>query len=193
MPQTQKSRMLFIDNLKFIIITLAVLLHVAVTYSGMGGWYYKEEPNQGLISMLFFFVFQTFSQAYLMGLMFLLAGYFSAASYDRKGFTEFIKDRIVRLGAPTLLYMLAIHPFMYYLIDWHNIRTQSSFLEFYPSYVLSSRFFGGTGPLWFALAFMHKDIIGCRTLIIILGKNAYWWPLFRESYFYLLLFILEGL
>jgi len=94
-----------------------------------------------------------------MGLMFLLAGYFSAVSYERKGFIEFIKDRSVRLGAPTLLYMLVIHPFMYYLIDWHNIRTQSSFLEFYPSYVLSFRFFGGTGPLWFALALLIFSIV----------------------------------
>ena len=159
MQQEQKIRMLFIDNLKLTVITLAVLIHAAVTYSGMGSWYYKEQPEQGLISLLTFFVFQTFSQAYFMGLMFLLAGYFAAASYDRKGFTTFIKDRIIRLGAPTLLYMLAINPFMYYLIDWHNIRTQASFLGFYPSYVLSLRVLGGTGPLWFALALLIFSII----------------------------------
>ena len=159
MAQTQKSRMLFIDNLKLIMITFAVLIHIAVTYSGMGSWYYKEEPEQGLISMLFFFVFQTFSQAYVMGLMFLLAGYFAAASYERKGFNKFIKDRIVRLGAPTLLYMLVINPFTYYLIDWHHIRTQASFLEFYPGYVLSLRFLVGTGPLWFALALLIFSMI----------------------------------
>ncbi len=86
----QKPRMLFIDNLKSLIIALAVLMHAAVTYSGMGSWYYKEQPEQGLVSFLFFFVFQTFSQAYFMGLMFLLAGYFASASYDRKGFNTFI-------------------------------------------------------------------------------------------------------
>jgi len=155
----QKTRMLFIDNLKSLIIALALLMHAAVTYSGMGSWYYKEQPEQGLISFLFFFVFQTFSQAYFMGLMFLLAGYFASGSYDRKGFTKFIKDRIIRLGAPILLYMLVLNPFIYYLIDWHNIRSQASFLEFYPSYVFSIRFLGGTGPLWFALALLIFSII----------------------------------
>ncbi|MDF2564038.1 MAG: hypothetical protein K0Q53_433 [Massilibacillus sp.] len=155
----QKPRMLYIDNLKSLIIILAVLTHAAVTYSGIGSWYYKEQPEQSLISMLCFFVFQTFSQAYFMGLMFLLAGYFASMSYERKGCTKFIKDRIIRLGAPTLLYMLTIHPFMYYLIDWHNIRTQASFIEFYLNYVLSLRFLEGTGPLWFALALLIFSIV----------------------------------
>lgn len=155
----QKPRMLFIDNLKSLIIVLAVLMHAAVTYSGMGSWYYKEQPEQGLISFLFFFVFQTFSQAYFMGLMFLLAGYFASVSYDRKGFKKFIKDRIIRLGAPTLLYMLVINPFMYYLIDWHKIRTEATFIEFYPRYVLSFQFIGGTGPLWFVLALLIFSIM----------------------------------
>lgn len=163
----QKPRMLYIDNLKSLVIILAVLMHAAVTYSGMGSWYYKEQPEQGLISMLCFFVFQTFSQAYSMGLMFLLAGYFTAVSYERKGCTKFIKDRIIRLGVPTLLYMLVINPIMYYLIDWHNIRTQASFVEFYLNYVLSLRFLEGTGPLWFALALLIFSIVYA---LLIRGK-----------------------
>jgi fucose 4-O-acetylase-like acetyltransferase len=163
----QKPRMLYIDNLKSLVIILAVLMHAAVTYSGMGSWYYKELPEQGLISMLCFFVFQTFSQAYFMGLMFLIAGYFASVSYERKGCTKFIKDRIIRLGAPTLLYMLAINPFMYYLIDWHNIRTQALFIEFYLNYMLSLRFLGGTGPLWFALALLIFSIV----YALIRGRN----------------------
>jgi len=163
----QKSRILFIDNLKSLVIILAVLIHAAVTYSGIGSWYYKEQPEQGLISMLCFFVLQTFSQAYSMGLMFLLAGYFAAVSYERKGCTKFIKERLIRLGAPTLLYMLAITPFMYYLIDWHNIRTQGSLIETYLNYVLSLQFIGGTGPLWFALALLIFSIV----YALIRGRN----------------------
>lgn len=164
----QKPRMLYIDNLKSLVIILAVLMHAAVTYSGMGSWYYKEQPEQGLISMLCFFVFQTFSQAYFMGLMFLLAGYFASVSYERKGCTKFIKDRIIRLGVPTLLYMLVINPFMYYLIDWHNIRIQGSLIENYLNYVLSLQFLGGTGPLWFALALLIFSIV----YAFIRGKNG---------------------
>lgn len=152
-------RFLFIDNLKLMIIILAILMHAAVTYSGMGSWYYKEEPNQGMISMLSFFVFQTFTQAFFMGLMFLLAGYFAAVSYARKGFKKFIKNRIIYLGLPVLLYMLVINPFVYYLIDWHSIRTQSFFWEFYINYLFNYQFIGGTGPLWFVLALLSFSII----------------------------------
>jgi surface polysaccharide O-acyltransferase-like enzyme len=48
---------------------------------------------------------------------------------------------------------------MFYLIDWRQIRTNALFLEFYPGYVLSLQFLGGTGPLWFALALLIFSII----------------------------------
>ncbi|MBP2643542.1 MAG: hypothetical protein H6Q67_1429 [Firmicutes bacterium] len=160
MQTERQTRMLYIDNLKLFIISLAVLIHIAVTYSGMGSWYYKEQPTQGLVSLLFFFVFQTFSQAYFMGLMFLLSGYFTASSYDRKGFTKFITDRVIRLGAPTLLYMIAIQPFiLYYLIHWKNVQESFSFPGFYLNYLLNFQFVGGTGPLWFALALLIFSIL----------------------------------
>ncbi len=43
-----------------------------------------------------------------MGLLFLLAGYFTPISCDRKGGTAFARDRLSRLGIPWLVYL--IHP-----------------------------------------------------------------------------------
>jgi len=50
------------------------------------------------------------NQAYFMGLLFLLSGYFTRGPYERKGPGKFLTDRLLRLGAPTLVYVLIISP-----------------------------------------------------------------------------------
>jgi fucose 4-O-acetylase-like acetyltransferase len=46
----------------------------------------------------------SFQQGYFMGLLFMIAGYFVAGSYDRKGFGLFVGERFKRLIIPTLIY-----------------------------------------------------------------------------------------
>jgi peptidoglycan/LPS O-acetylase OafA/YrhL len=48
--------------------------------------------------------------AFFMGLFFLLAGYFTPGSFDRKGRRWFITDRLVRIGIPILMGLLLIVP-----------------------------------------------------------------------------------
>ena len=95
------ARLYFIDNIRWLIIVQVVVLHAAVTYSALGDWYYKEPANLALLSALAFGIFLSFTQAYFMGLLFLVAGYFVPASFDRKGSRRFLRDRAVRLGIPT--------------------------------------------------------------------------------------------
>ena len=42
MPAPQPSRLLFIDNLRSVLIVLVLTMHAAVTYSGLGSWYYSQ-------------------------------------------------------------------------------------------------------------------------------------------------------
>ena len=54
------------------------------------------------------------SQSFFMGCLFLISGYFTPGSYDRKGPRRFLLDRVVRLGIPMVLYDVAVHPLMIY-------------------------------------------------------------------------------
>jgi glucans biosynthesis protein C len=36
----QKNRLAYIDNLKALTIILVIIVHAAVTYSGIGSWYH---------------------------------------------------------------------------------------------------------------------------------------------------------
>src|ERR1700754_4295690 len=108
------KRLLFIDNIRWSMIILVLSMHASDTYSPFGNWYYVDRPKGGFKSgfgtEIFFGVYQSVLQAFFMAALFFIAGYFSADAYDRKGFSTFIRDRFLRLGLPTLLYMFVIGP-----------------------------------------------------------------------------------
>src|SRR5579862_5708643 len=115
-PQTlsPKARVEFIDNLRWVMIVLVVAMHAAVTYSHLGSWYFMEDPKPGTIVLVVFATFQIFLQAFFMGLLFLIAGYFVPGAFDRKTPGNFLRDRAMRLGLPSLFYMLLLHPLAVY-------------------------------------------------------------------------------
>ena len=155
------NRQLYIDNLRLLVIALVVLQHIAVTYSGFGDWYYIESGEIGIVQTIIFGFHQAFTQGYFMGLLFLIAGYFTPNSYDKKGFGLFIKDRFIRLGIPVFIYVLAIHPILGLGIlgyrfgaDGFIANGGGGILASYVEYFVGFHFIGGTGPLWFALALL---------------------------------------
>ena len=148
-------RYYYIDNLRVMVIMLVILLHLAVTYSNLGLWYYNEQHIKEFIGQVFFGLFQTFVQGFSMGLLFLVAGYFTPGAFDRKGFGRFVKDRWRRLGLPSLFYLLVVTPFIIWVEVPSSVWTggASNFLEFYRQYLMSAGMrLLGIGPMWFALA-----------------------------------------
>ena len=84
------KRVFFADNLRTWMVILVVLQHLAEIFGQ--------------------FLFLMLNQAYFMGLLFLLSGYFTPGSYERKGPRKFLTDRLLHLGIPTLLYVFIISP-----------------------------------------------------------------------------------
>lgn len=74
-------------------MAFVVMHHLAVTYSAFGSWYYIEPPHLDTLSTVWFAFYLSFQQAYFLGLLFLLSGYFVAGSYDRKGFGRLVRGR----------------------------------------------------------------------------------------------------
>ena len=155
------TRLAFIDNIRWTVIAMVVLMHTCVTYSGMGSWFYVEKTTQDIASMLVFGIYQSFAQAFFMGLLFFLAGTLVPAAYDRKGFLRFLGDRAVRLGVPSLVFMLLLDPLTSIIrrvgtgegIEW------AGYFQGYRDFVLSGRFLSASGPLWFAVALLVFSIV----------------------------------
>ena len=104
------SRAYYIDRIRVILTALVVLHHTAITYGAPGGWYYRELPTTASLTGILFTLFVSTNQAYFMGFFFLIAGYFTPASYDRKGPGKFLVDRLIRLGIPLALYGVLLDP-----------------------------------------------------------------------------------
>ena len=157
MPEgaAEKGRLYFIDNIRSFVIVQVVILHAAVTYSGLGMWYYREAAALEPLTTLSFGIIQSFIQAYSLGLLFLVAGYFVPASFRRKGAGRFLRDRAVRLGVPALIYMLIINPaILYYVMSLSAVAPLPAPGGFYLGYLLGLQFLGGSGPMWFAIALL---------------------------------------
>lgn len=168
--ENSKPRYLYIDNLRLVMIILVVLIHLAVTYSGTGSWYINDVKEIDTICYAVFGLFQSYTQAYFMGFLFLISGYFVVRSYEKKGAGKFIADRLVRLGIPTLIYMLIIHPFNVYVLLGYT-WDRPKFVQYYLNYVMSLDFLGESGPLWFALALLIFNIIYALVRVLMKARK----------------------
>lgn len=73
----------FVDNLRWIMIILVISMHAADTYSPLGNWYLVDRTKLGMPPLLVFAAWQMYLQAFFMGLLFFIAGYFVPSSFDR--------------------------------------------------------------------------------------------------------------
>ena len=99
-----------IDALRACLTLLVVLHHTAITYGGAGGWFYRELLPTDTHSSRLLTLFCAVNQAYFMGLFFLIAGYFTPAAVERHGVAAFVRDRLIRLGVPLLVFAVLIGP-----------------------------------------------------------------------------------
>jgi glucan biosynthesis protein C len=148
------KRLLFIDNIRWLMIVFVVLIHLNCTYGNTGMWYYQEASSSDIFSKSLFGMFGSLTQAYFMGLLFFIAGFFVPGSCDKKGNSRFIWDRLIRLGIPTLIFMSFLHPTTILIMFAFNHRLPPDLFSWYKEYFTSINFINGSGPLWFALALL---------------------------------------
>jgi fucose 4-O-acetylase-like acetyltransferase len=147
-----RKRLLYIDNLRILLTILVIVFHLAITYgSPVGDWEYKE-GRPGAIEGIFYTTFVAVAQAFSMGFFFLISGYFTPGSFDRKGAGAFLKGRMLRLGAPLLFYLLFIDPVISFVLALSRGFT-GSILVFLGVFIGDYRGLG-SGPLWFLEALL---------------------------------------
>ena len=149
----QGKRLLFIDNLRILLICGVVVQHLSVTYGAAGSWMYTDPATDPFTSTLLT-VYNLAPMAVGMGFFFLLAGYFTPRSYDRKGGAAFLRDRLIRLGLPWLVYSLLLEPLVVYIA--HGLP--GSFWSFYPMYLHRVGSIAG-GPIWFVELLLFFSIL----------------------------------
>jgi peptidoglycan/LPS O-acetylase OafA/YrhL len=150
------ERDLYIDRLRAVMTAVVVVFHTAITYGASGGWFYHEVQPSGAPSSLLLTVFVTTNQAYFMGFFFLLAGYFTPASLERKGYLRFIGDRFLRLGLPLLAFGVILGPLTAAMV---NTAQGDGFWPTFAWLWRHKEFING--PLWFAQALLIFSLAYC--------------------------------
>jgi glucan biosynthesis protein C len=130
-----KARMLYIDNMRVGLITLVIVGHMAITYGApIGDWYYHEEGEVSTVFAVLVMLLLGIGASFLLGLFYMISGYFTPGPYDRKGPGLFLADRLKRLGIPLVFYAVVINPLVTYWAAVHG-GYEGSFLEYVPTHV----------------------------------------------------------
>lgn len=157
--QNQKTRLLFIDNVRVLLILLVIAFHAGAPYAGV--YWYGIPFETTLVSEFVLAWFLTVCLAFFLSLFFMIAGYFTPGSYDRKGSITFLKDRIVRLGVPLAFFFFVVMPLFRYVLYCVGSQDHLSLWEY-----LVSEYHWETHHLWFI-----------ENLLVFTG--CYWvWRLF---------------
>ena len=138
----------FLDRIRVSLTALVILHHTSIMYGGDGGWYLRFPHDDKLSKVLLTMLCAT-DQSFFMGMFFLLAGYFTPLSLMRKGIAGFIRDRLIRLGIPLLIFTLLLGPFTIALAD---TRGSSEVWQRWGQLIADGVI--NPGPLWFAFALL---------------------------------------
>lgn len=161
------KRLVFLDNLKVLLIALVVFHHAGQAYGPTGGYWDIQDPSRFSLLGPFFAV----NASFFMALFFFISAYFFPQSYDKKGAGAFIRDKLMRFGIPVLVGLLLLVPsYQYFSFTFFRGGQPMGFFDY-----LVNIFFGlgqnpnlankpnwpemNFGPFWFILHLLVYSLI----------------------------------
>ena len=142
--QIRKTRrMFYMDNLRLLFTFVVILHHVCLTYAAQSGWYFYEHLYDSFTN-LFLNVLMAVNRTWVLGCFFMISGYFTPGSLDRKGTLDFMKDRLIRIGIPLAIFAFLVRPTIVYFMNRGSLAQQYTYLE--NIFLLKN---AAPGPAWF--------------------------------------------
>ena len=104
--------------------------HARIPYASDGFWYFKIDPAE---------ISPTVAQcimlnpSFTMAILLIFSGFLVPASYNRRGFWEFVREKFIRLGIPLVLGGMVMLPLLqYYSFHQHwGYTGYTSFWQYY--------------------------------------------------------------
>jgi len=103
------TRVAFLDHIRYLMVLLVVVYHSVAAYTTIAPHfpYHDTSAFAADITRELFDVF-------MMPVLFFVAGYFALRSLEKKGMSEFLKDKVKRLLIPWALAVLVFIPLLLY-------------------------------------------------------------------------------
>jgi glucan biosynthesis protein C len=166
---TPKPRLLYIDNLRIVLISMVVLLHLAITYGAEGDWFYNEQVPENLASAVALTLYTTIAQAFTLAFFMMISAYFNPPAYDRKGPGAFVKDKLKRLGIPLLFFWAVLNPLLVIMIRAFEgdppIPPGVPFLTFWAHAT-------NVGPMWFVELLLILSLLYTLWRLATAGRST---------------------
>ena len=162
------NRVYYIDNLRWMTVSLLILYHAAMAYNTWG------EANYiflGVVKPIASIV--VFISPWFMPLMFLLAGISSKYSLRKRGYKTFICERFKRLGIPFVFGILVVNPILSYIADTTHNRYQGNYFVHYGIYFSRytdlTGYDGGftLGHFWFIAVLIVISLVSCLIIRLV--------------------------
>jgi hypothetical protein len=153
LPETR--RVVPIDNLKAILVAWIIAGHAMLGYTAIGGWPYDEVSEATLPTQLelVLAVLLGPTALFVIGTFFFLSGLFAPGNIARHGPGEFLRQRLVRLGLPWLLFTLLIWP----VLMWFAYRSAGHRIPIWQALQIRQPFLD-SGPLWFVQILLYVSV-----------------------------------
>lgn len=160
------SRLYYIDNIRIFLTALVVLFHLITAYGAPGSWYYVESTAEFPLIIPMSMYIAT-NQAFFMGLFFLISSFFLLPSLNRKGTTRFVKERLIRLGIPLVVFYFLLAPITSFIRDKYIYDVNATIL----SYITNSDFWG-FGPMWFVEALLLFTFLFFLVRLFVVNRKV---------------------
>ncbi|SLM28871.1 putative Acyltransferase family protein [Desulfamplus magnetovallimortis] len=194
-----KNRVVFLDNLRYLMVLMVVVLHAAVSYSQAAPWWCVKDATS-----VFFDILMIILDVFLMPILFFIAGYFATPSILKNGFKQFIKAKFKRLGLPVLICFPIVTPLFQFIYHYRssNVLIYKSFYSYWVEYMqIAGEFYTGVilsfnrphqSHLWFIslllLFFIMFGFINkypffnlLKDFHVSLWQMVFQWPFIRKS------------
>ncbi|WP_421725802.1 acyltransferase family protein [Bauldia sp.] len=146
----KRSPLYYVDWLRVLLVSLVVAHHAAQAYGPTGRrWPVFEAERTNLLGPFF-----SVNAAFFMGFFFMISGYFVAGSLARKGSIRFLRDRLIRLGLPPLIFGFGFFAVVGYAFSGETSGFWSYYLATY-----IGEWDVEFGPLWFVLHLLAYSIV----------------------------------
>jgi hypothetical protein len=110
-PAASSPRYHALDSVRAVMMLLGIYLHAVVAYAPIGGWPYKqlELTNDLNFTVILIHVFR-------MPVFYVMAGFFAALLYERRGFRLAVENRVWRILIPLVVGWCIIFPLVMLLV-----------------------------------------------------------------------------
>lgn len=139
-------RLRHLDNLKVVLIAGIIAGHAVIGYSEFDWWSYSDvrEVTLSPVTVIALMAAVVPFAVFAIPVLFLVAGLLTPASVERKGPAAFLRDRLVRLGVPFVVFALLLWPILEYAL-FRFVGTES---DSYGAYLRREGSLD-TGVFWF--------------------------------------------